>query len=273
MVFLRWLLASVAERKNSWRAVGHQPLRHAIASGSVDRLQFNHSDRGFDRCDYALKTQLPKWSYGKILFSNARTMMERTDGEWVASLKSSNSEAINDLRAFLVRGLTGGLRGKADSNLIDDFAQETVLKVLAGLESYRGQGRLLTWALAIGMRVAYSELRRARYKDVSLSDIEAAGRTAMEPADAHQKTMDSAQRQSILIKLRELIATILTPRQREAILAELDGVPQVVIADRLGTNRNALYKLGHDARVKLKRGLMDAGISVDDVRELIAGAS
>lgn len=199
--------------------------------------------------------------------------MERTDAEWIDSLKSSDSAAIHDLRTIIIRGLTSGLRGKADSNLIEDFAQETVLKVLAGINSYRGEGKLLTWALAIGMRVSYSELRRSRYKDISLDAIESAGRFAIEPFLDRPSALDSADNQSILTRLKELIATILTPRQREAILAELDGIPQVVIADRLGTNRNALYKLGHDARVKLKQGLIDAGISADDVRELIIGAS
>jgi RNA polymerase sigma-70 factor, ECF subfamily len=200
-------------------------------------------------------------------------MIERTDVEWIESLKSSNSVAISDLRAVLVRGLLSTLRGKADSNLIEDFAQDTVLKVLASIQTYRGEGKLLTWALAIGMRVAYSELRRSRYKDVSLEAIEAAGRSVTETVVARQASMDASEQKTIHTKLRELIATILTPRQREAILAELDGIPQVVIADRLGTNRNALYKLGHDARVKLKQGLIDAGVSADDVRELIAGAS
>ncbi len=200
-------------------------------------------------------------------------MIERTDIEWIESLKSSDSVAIDDLRTILVRGLFSTLRGKADSNLVEDFAQDTVMKVLASIQTYRGEGKLLTWALAIGMRVAYSELRRSRYKDVSLDAIEAAGRSAMEPIVDRQASLDSIEQKSIHKKLRELIATVLTPRQREAILAELEGIPQVVIADRLGTNRNALYKLGHDARVKLKQGLLDAGISADDVRELLAGAS
>jgi hypothetical protein len=56
-------------------------------------------------------------------------MIERTDIEWIESLKALDSVAISDLRTILVRGLLGTLRGKADSNLIDDFAQDTVPKV------------------------------------------------------------------------------------------------------------------------------------------------
>jgi hypothetical protein len=45
-------------------------------------------------------------------------------------------------------------------------------------------------------------------------------------------------------------------------------VPQAELAARLGLNRNALYKLGHDARQKLKRGLLAAGVTEDDVRDV-----
>jgi RNA polymerase sigma-70 factor (ECF subfamily) len=38
----------------------------------------------------------------------------------------------------------------------------------------------------------------------------------------------------------------------------------------MGLTRNALYKLTHDARQKLKRGLEAAGIDGDGVREAFA---
>ena len=44
---------------------------------------------------------------------------------------------------------------------------------------------------------------------------------------------------SLLTALRRLVETRLTDRQRVAIRAELEGVPKVVIAERLGINRNA----------------------------------
>jgi RNA polymerase sigma-70 factor (ECF subfamily) len=37
------------------------------------------------------------------------------------------------------------------------------------------------------------------------------------------------------------------------------------VARRLGTERNALYKLLHDARVKLKRSLERDGLSADEL--------
>jgi RNA polymerase sigma-70 factor, ECF subfamily len=58
----------------------------------------------------------------------------------------------------------------------------------------------------------------------------------------------------------------LTDRQREAVVAVLlEEMPVSEVAMRMGTNRNALYKLLHDARKKLKRQMEAAGISPHEV--------
>lgn len=44
-----------------------------------------------------------------------------------------------------------------------------------------------------------------------------------------------------------------------------EGMPLEAVARRLGTNRNALYKLLHDARKKLKRRMENEGFSSRDV--------
>ena len=72
--------------------------------------------------------------------------------------------------------------------------------------------------------------------------------------------------------MHDAIATELTGRQREVILAELGGAPVDEIAARLGTNRNALYKLVYDARVRLRRAILRAGWEATYVRSLIGGS-
>ena len=60
--------------------------------------------------------------------------------------------------------------------------------------------------------------------------------------------------------MREGIRTALTPHQREVLVAAvLDGVPIDVLAERLDSNRNALYKTIHDARRRLRAHVADAG--------------
>jgi RNA polymerase sigma-70 factor (ECF subfamily) len=42
-------------------------------------------------------------------------------------------------------------------------------------------------------------------------------------------------------------------------------MPQDAIARQLGSSRNALYKLTHDARKRLRRGLESAGYEAGDI--------
>ena len=56
------------------------------------------------------------------------------------------------------------------------------------------------------------------------------------------------------------IARDLTPHQRRVVLALLvEEVPIDVLAERLGSTRNALYKTLHDARRRLRTALVDSG--------------
>ena len=73
--------------------------------------------------------------------------------------------------------------------------------------------------------------------------------------------------------LQRVMLTDLTDRQRIALEAELEGMNRVPLAEKLGTNPNALYKLVHDARKRLRAALDREGITLDDVREIVFGAS
>ena len=44
-----------------------------------------------------------------------------------------------------------------------------------------------------------------------------------------------------------------------------EAMPLEEVANRMGTNRNALYKLLHDARQRLKKKLEEEGLSPQDV--------
>ena len=55
-------------------------------------------------------------------------------------------------------------------------------------------------------------------------------------------------------------------QQRTVLVAEMRGLPQDEIARRLGSNRNAVYKVCHDARRALVRSLVAGGVTSDEVR-------
>ena len=74
--------------------------------------------------------------------------------------------------------------------------------------------------------------------------------------DARPSTHDRAEQAERLRALQRAVATELTQHQREVFVAlALNEVPIDVLAARLDTNRNALYKTLHDARAKLRRKL------------------
>lgn len=57
----------------------------------------------------------------------------------------------------------------------------------------------------------------------------------------------------------------MTDKQRTALLGVLAGMPMAEVAERLGSNQNALYKLLFDARQRLKRRMADDGLTPEDV--------
>jgi RNA polymerase sigma-70 factor (ECF subfamily) len=200
---------------------------------------------------------------GIIVRVPGQSLNLRTNQDWLRDLRADSPEAIEDLRASLVRGLRAALAGRVDGDLdaiSEDFAQDALLKILASLDSFRGESRFLTWAQKIAIHVALSDLRRKRWKDVPLQTFtenpEGQDFTPSFLSDRGPSPETLAARQDLLRSLEKLIFEELTERQRTALLSILqDGLPLREVAERMHTNPNALYKLVHDARTRLKQRL------------------
>ncbi|MCS7468617.1 sigma-70 family RNA polymerase sigma factor [Stieleria sp. ICT_E10.1] len=196
--------------------------------------------------------------------------MSRDNQTWVIELKAGRESALTDLRTVLLHNLRKALaaRPRADESFLEDAVQDAVLRVIDRLDQFAGGSQFVTWATSIAIRVALGELRRSRWKDVSLSELTADSQfmstCVTEPADS------PLARQAILESLQHCIAHDLTDRQRMALCAELKGMPQDEIAKQLGSNRNAVYKLTHDARKNLKKGLEAAGYTAEDVATTVS---
>jgi len=196
---------------------------------------------------------------------------ERTNEVWLQSLGGSGAAdeaAVAELREILRRGLCRALSGRAaaDDGFVEDMSQEGVLKILGGLTTFRGDCRFTTWAITIAVRLAFTELRRARWREVSLDRLVEDAPARLPTAPPVEGSSQDA-RPEILAMMHRVLETDLTDRQRQALLAELRGMPQAEIAAQLGLTRNALYKLTYDARQNLKRGLEAVEIDGDEVRK------
>jgi RNA polymerase sigma-70 factor (ECF subfamily) len=198
---------------------------------------------------------------------------ERSNDQWLAALQGpGKDEALADLRVLLVRGLRAALHGRTSGvePSVEDFVQEALIKILDNLDSFRGESRFTTWAQKICVRTAFAETRRRRWSDVSLEEVILRRGESM-PVDSLADPEEVATGGMMLAEFRRFIDEELTDRQRTALLAGLAGMPLEAVADRMGTNRNALYKLLHDARKRLKRRMMAENLLPQDVLSAFEG--
>lgn len=190
---------------------------------------------------------------------------------WVERLKDPErqEEALAELRVRLVRGLKKAFSSAGES-FVEDIAQDSLIRILEKIDQFEGRSQFPTWAMSIAVRLATSQVRRKHFKDVSLEQFTRGDGLKFDLAvDTVAGAAEQLEQHSIYNKLSELIDG-LSDRQQTAVRALLDGMPVEEIADRTASNRNAVYKLVHDARTKLKSGLEAAGYSADDLTGSIA---
>lgn len=198
--------------------------------------------------------------------------MERSNDDWLFALRgTADEQALLDLRTLLVRGLGFALADRLPADpavALEDFVQDALLKILRSLDTFRGDSRFTTWAQKIAVRVALTELRRRHWQNVSLEDLTPEESDYM-PLDLSDPTPSPEMlitRASVMALVQQMIREELTDRQQQAMMAVMiGGMPLKEVAHRLGTNRNALYKLLHDSRQRLQKRLAAQGLSVQNM--------
>lgn len=206
------------------------------------------------------------------------TILKRTSEEWISDLRSSGSRynaALEDLRRSVLKGLPAALSGwmAVDSPLYEalaeEVAQETLLKVLKHLDSFEGRSQFLTWVFKIASHTALSELRRRRWRDVSLENMLESEDGPVSPdllADISENPEAQAVQSDLLERIQSIIQTELTQKQMLAInLIAIRGIPMDEVAHRMRMDRNAIYKLMHDARMHLKKRLEKESLNVGEI--------
>ena len=102
--------------------------------------------------------------------------------------------------------------------------------------------------MRIAIRLAYTQLRRRHWKDVSLDQVlEGAGGIPEPAVEKGAEPEVAVQRNNLIEAMYRIIHQDLTEKQRNVLFAELNGMPLGEIGRRVGSNRYAIYKLTHDA--------------------------
>ncbi len=202
----------------------------------------------------------------------------RINADWLTELRADakiRETALADLRVVIATSLPYALSGWLSPSdpqfdaLVEDVTQETLLKVLAHLDSFEGRSQFTTWVLKIAVRVALTELRRRRWKDVSLESLMTEEGEEQKPLAQSNVMSDparAAEQSEMLAMLERWMAEEMTEKQRMAMIAvRVNGMPMGEVARQMGMERNALYKLLHDARLKLKKRMEREGLTPDEV--------
>lgn len=205
-------------------------------------------------------------------------MSDRTNEQWLSDLKSpgpTQEAALTDLRSVLRAGLPFALSRYLSSSdpqfdaLAEEVVQDALLRILDNLDTFEGRSKFTTWAHKITLRLALSELRRKRWEDVSLEsliDTEDGQASVGLMADTGVGPELATEQADMISRVERIILEELTEKQRLAMIAsQIHGMPLDVVAQRMDMNRNALYKLLHDARIRLKNRMVEEGLSPEDV--------
>ena len=190
------------------------------------------------------------------------------DDGWQADLADSGpagQQALLRLREVLLRAtrhqvwrlrdLLPGAGAAELEDLAQQAADDALVAVLRQLDTFEGRSRFTTWVWKFGVLHAGVGVRRQawRHREVPLPDRLDFVDTAPTP-DARSEAVE------LVVAVQAAISEQLTPHQRRVVLALLvEEVPIDVLADRLGSTRNALYKTLHDARRRLRSTLVDGG--------------
>jgi RNA polymerase sigma-70 factor (ECF subfamily) len=201
--------------------------------------------------------------------------LDQESREWLASLRASGAareDAVARLHALLLRAARfevarrrptlPHLRGDDLDDIANQAADDALMSVLRRLDDFRGASRFTTWAYKFALLEAAVKLRKRSWQGRELP-LEPESWTLLAGTGAEP---GAEVEQSLLLgAIGEAIDIVLTPHQRRVLISlALNGVPIDVLAERLNTNRNALYKTLHDARQKLRRHLDERGLSLEE---------
>ena len=200
----------------------------------------------------------------------APARLDPESAEWLRALAGAGPQqeaALARLHGMLLRiaqaearrrGPRLRITGPELEDLAYQAAADALMAITAKLSQFRGESRFTTWAYKFVILEVSAKIGRHfwRRPDVPLDTEDwdrLPGRFGFEPAE-------ESEWRDLLAALHRAVDTELTPRQREVFVAIIvTGVPLDALAVRLGSNRNALYKIMFDARRKLRAALVANG--------------
>lgn len=190
--------------------------------------------------------------------------------DWMSALRTSGAQreqAVARLHTMLLRiaraevnrrGARLRLAGPELDDVAHQAAADALLAIIARLDQFRGESRFTTWAYKFVIFEVSSKIGRHfwRHPTVVLDAQDwdrLPDRFGLDPGE-------QVHSRDLVVALRHAVDDVLTPRQRQVFVAiVVNGVPMDALVAQMCTNRNAIYKMMFDARVKLRAALAAKG--------------
>jgi len=186
----------------------------------------------------------------------------RSDQDIVALARAGEEGAYRELIRRYERPLFSLLyRMVRDRELAEDLAQETFIKALNAIESYRPEFKFSSWIFKIANNAAIDHLRRRELDTLSLDGSphaetpEAVEATALQIGDRQESPLDAVEARELGGQIEQAIAQ-LRPEYRSCILLRhVEGRAYEEIAEILNLPLGTVKTYIHRARNELRQAL------------------
>jgi RNA polymerase sigma factor (sigma-70 family) len=196
--------------------------------------------------------------------------IDRENRRWVRDLAAvgpRREAACSELYPLLLRVAKSEARRRAPllelhgpelEDIIHQAAADALMAISERLDRFRGEARFTTWASKFVIFNVAAKINRHfwRRHEVHYEQEDwprLASRFDLGPED-------EAQVREFAAAVSSAVEKTLSDRQRLVFVATVvNGMPIDVLADELGSSRNALYKVLFDARKKLGLALVSGG--------------
>ncbi|MDX2192745.1 MAG: sigma-70 family RNA polymerase sigma factor [Gemmatimonadales bacterium] len=189
----------------------------------------------------------------------AASLRAATDQEVVVAARAGNELAFRELVRRYERPVFSLIyRMVRDRELAEDLAQETFIKVLNALDSYRPEYRFSSWIFKIANNASIDHLRRKELDTLSLDgapnaesadEIEA---TALQVGDRLPTPLEDVVARELGGQIGAAIAQLRPEYRACIILRHIDGRAYEEIAETLdlplGTVKTYIHRARHELR-------------------------
>ncbi len=148
-----------------------------------------------------------------------------------------------------------------DRELAEDLAQETFVKVLNAIESYRPEYKFSSWIFKIANNAAIDQLRRRSLETLSLDgsphaeSAEAIEATTLQIGDDRESALDEVANRELGALIEGAIQQLRPEYQSCILLRHVEGRPYEEIAEMLdlplGTVKTYIHRARNELRILL----------------------